>query len=670
MLNSDNDGRTFKFSFFFPLSMVSSGDIGINDWSDLVTTLRDDLREVLAQPAEKFWELVKKDNSLHQCITSFLQSCPRPHDFEAFGIFLLSSDAPKSLEEDYYSLYNVVFLICLRMSTTKELKDASEFASVIYDTFAFDIPKIMDLCSVYGSTNSQLLSKMITNIFTEQPLYNEDLKITISALTEVFEKVSVQIQATTEEEIERCHDLISYFVDSAYTLKYFVEIYPPASELLYKEGFPERIASFYDNVVPQMDRLTSGINKDVLLRKHVHRGRVSFIKLFRDILTANLIGPILETRNESSIQELLDFLQLTLSYRAFVADYERCFPVWDDLQMLKQVASTVDDFTFEYINEGYRSIAKEYTGISNEYIPIEPVTGPSTNGISAAESVAGPSSSRVYTEEDIKLDLIQQVQDMLQDFGEGFIEACLDYYGNNVEQVINAILEDNLPPHLATMDRLAARITTINSHIDNVNGITDDSGELQIGKKGRKGDRNVKNDEVKQFIEDKKSKAEFKDLVTKFARIDTEGSVYDNMGPEKFDEYDDEYDDTYDSYTIGKLEPNAPDPEIQGSAYNRSFVTPRVLQPRRQIEAEEDIDENEEEQAAGPSFRTEAFVENPEVVRQRMEERRQSQMRGRGRGRGGGAGPPRERDVVATPAWTPPWTSSTWQAMERMAPVP
>ena len=48
--------------------------------------------------------------------------------------------------------------------------------------------------------------------------------------------------------------------------------------------------------------------------------------------------------------------------------------------------------------------------------------------------------------------------------------------------------------------------------------------------------RNVKNDEVKQFIEDKKSKAEFKDLVTKFARIDTEGSVYDNMGPEKFDE--------------------------------------------------------------------------------------------------------------------------------------
>ena len=65
----------------------------------------------------------------------------------------------------------------------------------------------------------------------------------------------------------------------------------------------------------------------------------------------------------------------------------------------------------------------------------------------------------------------------------------MDYYGNNVEQVINAILEDNLPPHLATMDRLAARITTINSHIDNVNGITDDSGELQIGKKGRKGDR-------------------------------------------------------------------------------------------------------------------------------------------------------------------------------------
>ena len=70
-------------------------------------------------------------------------------------------------------------------------------------------------------------------------------------LFQVFEKVSVQIQATTEEEIERCHDLISNFVDSVYTLKYFVEIYPPASELLYKEGFPERFE--FNQLVYQMN---------------------------------------------------------------------------------------------------------------------------------------------------------------------------------------------------------------------------------------------------------------------------------------------------------------------------------------------------------------------------------------------------------------------------------
>ncbi|KAJ2557349.1 hypothetical protein EV175_001395 [Coemansia sp. RSA 1933] len=48
---------------------------------------------------------------------------------------------------------------------------------------------------------------------------------------------------------------------------------------------------------------------------------------------------------------------------------------------------------------------------------------------------------------------IAQIRELLPDLGAGFICACLYYYGQNVEAVIGAILEDNLPSDIASMDR-------------------------------------------------------------------------------------------------------------------------------------------------------------------------------------------------------------------------
>ena len=49
--------------------------------------------------------------------------------------------------------------------------------------------------------------------------------------------------------------------------------------------------------------------------------------------------------------------------------------------------------------------------------------------------------------------LISGVRDLFPQLGEGFLVQCLPYFDNNPEKVINALLEDNLPPHLAELDR-------------------------------------------------------------------------------------------------------------------------------------------------------------------------------------------------------------------------
>ena len=46
---------------------------------------------------------------------------------------------------------------------------------------------------------------------------------------------------------------------------------------------------------------------------------------------------------------------------------------------------------------------------------------------------------------------------MLPDLGEGFVIDCLQYYDLDPEQVVNAILEENLPPCLSKLDRYMSK---------------------------------------------------------------------------------------------------------------------------------------------------------------------------------------------------------------------
>ncbi|KAJ1803338.1 hypothetical protein LPJ77_005302 [Coemansia sp. RSA 2523] len=65
---------------------------------------------------------------------------------------------------------------------------------------------------------------------------------------------------------------------------------------------------------------------------------------------------------------------------------------------------------------------------------------------------------------------VAQVKEMIPDLGDGFIRACLAHYAGSTESVVNALLENTLPPSLAEMDR------TTESWVPEA---TDDSEETQ-----------------------------------------------------------------------------------------------------------------------------------------------------------------------------------------------
>ena len=65
------------------------------------------------------------------------------------------------------------------------------FGEILYENFLFDIPKIFDLCVLYGEGNGPLLTKIVDNIFTQQPKYNDDLQCAIPTVIQV---ISVHVE--------------------------------------------------------------------------------------------------------------------------------------------------------------------------------------------------------------------------------------------------------------------------------------------------------------------------------------------------------------------------------------------------------------------------------------------------------------------------------------------
>jgi hypothetical protein len=66
---------------------------------------------------------------------------------------------------------------------------------------------MMDLCVLYGGRepqqgNTQLLTKMLTNVFTKQPKYTEDLQRSAEAVITAFDKLKERV-VSQEDSLQR-----------------------------------------------------------------------------------------------------------------------------------------------------------------------------------------------------------------------------------------------------------------------------------------------------------------------------------------------------------------------------------------------------------------------------------------------------------------------------------
>lgn len=644
--------------------------------------ITEDLEWLLALPHDKFWCQVVFDETLQRCLDSYLHHAPR-------GLDLATMPSSPAVADMQRCVHRAVFLTFLRMATHKESKESfltpSVFGEIIYENFLFDIPKFLDLCVLFGKGNSQLLHKMIENIFTNQPSYYVDLDETVPTVLQIFDtimdKCGLHCEGAAAMEPMKLNahkqptamtmsqqdlvDLVLYLCDSTTTIHAFLDIFPAACSSFHSHGFLSRLVSFYESAVPDLEKAVRKRNFDATglqedLWKRLSHSCRKIVEMAQLLLHHSCLQPILEggEHMQSCAEELLQHFTSFLPEKRFLSDFDEQFPIADYISLLQQALPVIDETRTSYLLQGVQSAwdsvghrrpHSQYQGAAGGAAEArEPERG--GEGLRGAEAMVdaprqGNNEAVCAVSEAEQESLLTCIRDLLPDLGEGFLLACLKEYHYNSELVINNILEDRLAPSLDQLDRAMPRpVVEPLPDVLNVRSNVFDDDEFDVFRRDQvdmsriwKGRR--KGESAKELLNDKQHIAEQKARYLSYETVVDEVVLEPGESPEAYglDDYDDEYDDTYDMGQVG-----ANDTDGDSLLSRRPFTIPQIL--RKGNKPEFEVEEEEEEEPLQNNVNRDQFVQDPALLRERAEARRADMHQ-----RKGFRPEPRPNNVVGQP---------------------
>eukprot|EP00117_Sycon_ciliatum_P046680 scpid30761/ scgid33409/ Activating signal cointegrator 1 complex subunit 2; ASC-1 complex subunit p100; Trip4 complex subunit p100 len=231
-----------------PQSRGDGSQAATDEWLERAEFILEDVNWLLQQSHELFWCQVVFDKSLHKLLDTFLASAPRPSD---------PIQLPKPVLDTQAKLHQRMFMVFLRMATHKEGDDdfftPPVFGTILYNNYLFDIPKLVDLCALYGdeacfsveesdgaSHISQLLQRMLKNIFTQKPEYSEDLVATANSAVLATETILQTLNTSSLSGVSLL-DCVLYCYDVCSSFSLFCVVYPPASQVLIDAGMLDKL---------------------------------------------------------------------------------------------------------------------------------------------------------------------------------------------------------------------------------------------------------------------------------------------------------------------------------------------------------------------------------------------------------------------------------------------
>ncbi|RZC35908.1 activating signal cointegrator 1 complex subunit 2, partial [Asbolus verrucosus] len=612
-----------------------------------------------------FWCLVLFEPKVGISIHSFLLSPILPHqikdlDEESASVYL-------AVFSQFRRLYERLTTF---QETEDEYMVDSVGLKYLLDKKLLNLPVVITLILLYHETNLKFVNDLVSLYFNEESLFRdkeieEMLTQDVMTLEMIgghvcgFEPGAVIVPIAIEEKppvfnLNWVYSVVSYLLNTISTLHMLLKFYKPATAVALAKGVPYRLSYTYENVFHRLydylnerKELEQNPKLSEVVFKEVALGRSEFIDVYNTFIsycldkTLEFSGDSL--RQQEFVEIYLKLMTTALEDEYFICDYHERYDVGTQNEMFSSCTdlypfsvnvpqSRITDGRFltdnrdetrtDYILNCITSLRRHsriWKTLKCELKTLHKAIEKYANSKKIRSAIAqqngeaqpGPSNNFEFvcpSEDEIE-EAIKIVIDMFPHLGDGFVLQCLEAYNYQPTDVISAILEENLPPHIIDIPFDTIRIPPEPKPVQPI---------LEYSK-GKKPDY----DDALKLLNDKKDIKEIKTFILDGIQFTNEYDVYD-------DEYDDRIDDAvvavpdHGSEDILKFNPNYED-VVSDTSYSENEYDDKG-EPVVATSAEQSKSKN--------------FCEDPALIRARREARWRNQGQNRGRN------PGKSNDVV------------------------
>ncbi|XP_043812793.1 activating signal cointegrator 1 complex subunit 2 isoform X2 [Manihot esculenta] len=359
------------------------------------------------------------------------------------------------------------------------------------DKKLLDLPKLLDICAIYGHENEELTQLLVANALQAQTGIHDNLTAAMSQFLEIvntmFQRCISSLEALfssashEDRGSSSLHydflEVMDFINDAVVSMDAFINAYKPAAAFFScpvetSYGIEEllvMLARLHDTLLPSLQRgfrimLTGGDEESIsnisvslkMLSMRIFKLGWKLLdicylsnEVFTDCLPLPAITKIFPAKVEDpviradiliqtfrEISGVLLYTQDNQHRNTFLQNLDKNYHLMSKLQSLQDAGWIfIDDEQLQYLS-GIMMCSLKGTVKEQPVMPI-PV---SNNKVEMDEDAA------------IKESKISQIKDLFPDYGKGFLAACLEVYNQDPEEVIQRILEGTLHEDLKCLD--------------------------------------------------------------------------------------------------------------------------------------------------------------------------------------------------------------------------
>ncbi|KAK3231235.1 hypothetical protein Dsin_003116 [Dipteronia sinensis] len=461
----------------------------------VVDLLNRELSRLLKLNPRDFWREVASDSSLHEFLDSFLKFRSRWYDFPYRGI----KGIVAGVIVGEFELSRRVFMLLYRISSNKDpgarIADSlslKDHAVILQEKNLLDLPKLLDICAIYGHENEDLTRLLVENALKSQPGIHDNLIGVLSHFLGIVHTMHERCSSSLEALISSGYrkdrgssqlrnellEVMDFINDAIVSMDAFVSAYKPVAvffsspvDLSYgNEELLSTLARLHDSLLPSFHKgfriiFNAGDNE-----------MSTDIAISLKMLSMRIVNFGWKLLNLCYLSDEVfeDGLPVPATTKMFPAKVDDPFIRADILVQTfreingvsMQVLDQNRDTFLKIVDKNYNLIGRLENLQNTGWISMENEQFQYLSGIMVYSSkaiakkqppvpVASPVlTNKVHLDEGAAImeSKISQIKDLFPDYGKGFLAACLEVYNHNPEEVIQRILENSLHEDLRSLD--------------------------------------------------------------------------------------------------------------------------------------------------------------------------------------------------------------------------